>query len=378
MKQEVAISRHKDTKCAVDELYKQLKSREVPALVIFMASINYDFEIATKEIKAYFPNSIVVGTTTAGEITKEGFTEQSIILTTLICDRTKIKAALIKDAVKFPILEKDKIQAAAQGCGITCGDTNAHKNALAMTFINGNNKVEESILALLHAVINNEDFQVMGGLAGDNLTFEGTFISLDGEITSTGAIVIFMKVAGKFKIIKENMYYPTGETFVLTDVDMENRKIKKIDHQVPAEVLAKKIKVPKEQLADKLLDHPLARVIGDESYICSFKRMDEAGMFESYASIMPNTKLEILKVGNVAQTVENTCQIIQESMNNVQFIFFVNCILKTVDLKNKNLCDRVINIYEKHFSTFCGYSCYGEQYNKLCLNQTAVILAIGE
>lgn len=53
MKQEVAISKHSDTKRAVDELYGQLKHKD-PALVIFLASTKYDFELASKELKNIF------------------------------------------------------------------------------------------------------------------------------------------------------------------------------------------------------------------------------------------------------------------------------------------------------------------------------------
>lgn len=378
MKQEVVISKNLDTKQAVEELYSQLKYKEQPALVIFLASTRYDFELATKEIKKCFPNSIVVGTTTSGEITKQGFIENSIVLTTFICNRTKVKAALIKDAVHFPILEKEKISKAAKECGISCEDVNSHKNAFAMTFINGNHNIEEMVLSLFYAVIKNEQFQVVGGSAGDDLKFQETLVSLDGEITSTGAVIVFFKTPCAFKIVKENIYYPIGETLVLTDVDIEKRKIRKIDHGNPVDVLANKINVPKQVLGDKLLEYPLGRVIGDERYICSLKGIDENGMLDSYINVMPNTKLEILKSKNVDETVENTCKEIQEEIKNVQFVFFINCILRTLDLKNMQQCNTVIKTYEKYFPAFCGYSSYGEQFNQLCLNQTVVMVVMGE
>lgn len=377
MKQEVAISKHSDTKRAVDELYGQLKHKD-PALVIFLASTKYDFELASKELKKYFPNSEVVGTTTSGEIVKEGFINDSIVLTTLICDRTKVKATLIKDALKFPVLEKNKILEKAKECGIKCDDSNSHKNAFALTFINGGHNIEEMILSLFYAVIKNDKFQVVGGSAGDDLKFEQTLISLNGEVNAKGAIIVFVKTEKKFKIVKENIYYPTGESVVLTDVDMEQRKIKKIDNKNPLDVLAAKIKMPKQQLKEKILEYPLGRVIGDETYICSVKSFDEQGMIYSYINVMPNTKLEILKSNNVAETVENTCRAIKEDIKDVKFVFFINCILRTLDLKNMKHCNLVAKTYEKHFPAFCGYSSYGEQYNQLCLNQTVVMIAMGE
>lgn len=378
MKQEVVLSKNPNTKQAIDELYGKLKYKEEPALVIFLASTKYDFELATKEIKKYFPKSEVVGATTSGEIVKEGFINDSIILTTLICDKTKVKATLIKDAVKFPVLERNKISQAAKECGISCTDSNSHKNAFAMTFINGNHNIEEMVLSLFYAVIKNDEFQLVGGSAGDDLKFEKTLVSLNGEVTSTGAVIVFVKTSCNFKVIKENIYHPIGESIVLTDVDIENRKIVKINHRKPIDVLSEKINIPKHQLGDKLLEYPLGRVIGDETYICSIKNFDEQGNLYSYINVMPNTKLEILKSSNVAQILENTCKEIQEEIGNVKFVFFINCILRTLDLKNMKQCSLVAKTYEKYFPTFCGFSSYGEQYNKLCLNQTVVMIAMGE
>lgn len=378
VKQEVVISKKRDSKEAVDELYRSLKNKEEPILVIFLASSNYDFDIVTKEVKKYFPNSEVIGSTTSGEIVKEGFINDSIVLTTLICNKTKVKAALIKDAVKFPVLEKNKILEKAKECGIDCNSLNSHKDAFAMTFINGNHNIEEIVSSLFYAVIKNDKFQLAGGSAGDDLKFKENFISLNGEVTSTGAIILFFKTKCNFKIIKENIYYPIGKSLVLTDVDIEKRKIKKIDNRNPMEVLSEKIGIPKTQLDEKLLQYPLGRVIGDETYLCSLKQIDSDGMLDSYINIMPNTKLEILKSANVIETVENTCREIQRDVNNIGFVFFINCILRTLDLKNMNQCNLVAKTYEKYFPSFCGFSSYGEQYNKLSLNQTVVMIVMGE
>lgn len=378
MKQEVVVSKNPDARQAVEELYRSLKSKEDPVLVIFLASSSYDFEVVTKEIKKHFPKSEVVGSTTSGEIVKEGFINDSIVLTTLVCNKTKVKAALIKDALKFPVLEKNKILKKAEECGINCDSADSHKDAFAMAFINGNHNIEEIVISLFYAVIKNDKFQVAGGSAGDDLKFEKTFISLNGEITSTGAIIVFFKTKCDFRIVKENIYYPIGESVVLTDVDIEKRKIKKIDNRNPMDVLSEKIKIPKNQLNEKLLEYPLGRVIGDETYLCSLKKIDSEGMGYSYINIMPNTRLEILKSANVIETVEDTCKEIRNEIKDIKFVFFINCILRTLDLKNMRQCSLIAKTYDKYFPSFCGYSSYGEQYNKLSLNQTVVMVVMGE
>ncbi|WP_406033888.1 FIST N-terminal domain-containing protein, partial [Treponema saccharophilum] len=67
MEQEVVVSRRPDVKSAVDELCGKLRQRpDSYQAVIFMAAIRYDFPELSREIKERFPNSEVIGTSTAG------------------------------------------------------------------------------------------------------------------------------------------------------------------------------------------------------------------------------------------------------------------------------------------------------------------------
>ena len=86
MEQEVVVSQNTNIQRAVDELCGRLKRRpsEYNA-VIFMAAITYDFEELSREIKSRFPDTEVIGTSTAGEISPHGFLNDTVALTFCFC-----------------------------------------------------------------------------------------------------------------------------------------------------------------------------------------------------------------------------------------------------------------------------------------------------
>ena len=84
MEQEVVFTTNRNIDSAVSELCGKLK-RDLSSYqaVIFMAAIDYDFNELSQKIKDRFPKAEVIGTSTAGEISAQGFTEGSIVLTTM-------------------------------------------------------------------------------------------------------------------------------------------------------------------------------------------------------------------------------------------------------------------------------------------------------
>ena len=76
MEQEVVSTRQASVEQAVHDLCSKLKrGADSYQAVIFMAAISYDFGELSRAIKDRFPNSEVIGTSTAGEISPAGFAE---------------------------------------------------------------------------------------------------------------------------------------------------------------------------------------------------------------------------------------------------------------------------------------------------------------
>lgn len=114
MKQEIVFSGQADAESAVQELVRKLNNPpESYNAVLFFASSDYDFEILSTLLHEKFSGAQVVGTTTSGEISKQGFTSHSIVLTAISCDRTKFSGVVFDGVDKFPIVHKKELEDAA-------------------------------------------------------------------------------------------------------------------------------------------------------------------------------------------------------------------------------------------------------------------------
>lgn len=379
MKQEIAWTNNPNVDAAVDDLMRQIHDRgSKVALVMFFASINYNFEELSRKLKDRFPGSEVVGCTTSGEISSHGFTKNSIVLTTMVCDRTRVRGVLVRGGAKYPMIDKDNILMAMRDCGIYPGGEGSHKDSFAITFINGLCNAEECMLSLLYAIVQDNDFQVLGGSAGDNLQFNTTYASLNGECVSDGGVIVFVKTSKKFTIQKENIFKPSGRKVVLTEVDTANRKLLTIDGKPATTEYARAVGIPENKIDDASLMNPLGRMFGDNIFISSIAGVNSDRSFNMYCRVMPNTKVDIMELGDVKSIMDSTCNAIEEYIPRPGFVFFINCILRTLAFESNDQGHYLVNLYQNRFGKVVGFSSYGEQIGKVNSNQTLVVLAMEE
>ena len=376
MRQEIAWSNARTEADAVKELMGQLKEKDKPILVMFFASIHYNFEELSKLIKDEFPRAEVVGASTAGEISKNGFTKNSIVLTTMIDESTKVKGVCVPGGGKFPYIHKDEITAAMRDCGITPGGT--HSDSFALSFINGLCNSEECLLSLIYALIDDEKFNIIGGTAGDDLKFGTTYVSLNGHIVTDGGVFIFVKTRKAFTIMKENIFKPTGNIVKITDASTRNRTIRSINGKAPASEYARVLGISESEVSNALLMHPIGRIFGDNIFISSVASVMPDKSFDMYCRAIPNTKVDIMEIGDVPAIMNSTVENIKEKVPNPGFVFFVNCILRTLVFEKSGDGRHLVDLYEKEFGKVCGFSSYGEQINRVNSNQTLVVLAMEE
>src|SRR5574344_806161 len=115
MKQEVVSSSGKNTEETVAELVRHLsKPASQYQAVLFFASSDYDFAALSEKLKEQFTEAEVIGTSTSGEITQNGFVKHSVCLTALSCTKTKFSGVILDNVDKFPIVHRQDIEQAAE------------------------------------------------------------------------------------------------------------------------------------------------------------------------------------------------------------------------------------------------------------------------
>lgn len=379
MKQEVAFTSRLNVDEAIKEVEQQLtKATYDYSAVIFFASSEYNFQELSKKVKEKFPRAEVIGTSTSGEISASGFTKKTLVLTALTCNKTRFSGVIVEDVDKFPIIHKSEIESAITRCGIQIGSSSSHKDAFAITFVNGLCNAEEALLSLFYAIIKNDQFTIAGGSAGDDLKFKQTYVSYNGNTTSNGAVVLFVKTQCAFDIYKENIFKPSGKRIAITKADTYTRRIYQIDGKNAKQYYADCLNLPESSIENAILDHPFGRVFGGNMFISSLASFNGDGSINMYSRVLQNSSVELLDPENPTEIAEETCSILKEKIKNPGCVLIINCILRTISFEQKNLCSKMTELYKRTFPTFCGFSSYGEQIGRINSNQTFVSVIIGE
>lgn len=379
MEQEVVISRLSNVQSAVEELCSRLAHEPSHYnAVFFLAAIKYDFEELSMAIKEKFPSAEVMGTSTAGEISPQGFGNDSIVLTTMASGDVRCKAVLVENGSTFPVASKNDIENAISACGIKCNDPNSHKDAFAITFINGVFNAEETILTNFYSIIKNDNFKLAGATAGFTGDTPKTFVSVNGKVTQDGAAIMIIRTSCRFDIRQEDIFNPTGKTFLVGESDPVNRTIGRLDGRTPKSAYAAKLGVSESQAENLTFENPFGRYLNGSIYIAALAGFTPDGKITTFARVVPNSTLELMHVGDHLAKCDETCSGISQVIDRPKFVLLMSCITRTMFFERTSTQGKIIEKYKNTFPTFAGFSAYGEQLGRIHCNQTLVSVVIGD
>jgi hypothetical protein len=123
-------------------------------------------------------------------------------------------------------------------------------------------------------------------------------------------------------------------------------------------------------------NHPVMLSIGGEYYVRSIQHVNDDKSLSFYCAIDNGLVLTVAEGVGLVQNLENQLQSIQEKIPNLKLILGFDCILRRLEIMEKNIIDPVSILIKN--KNFVGFSTYGEQYNAVHVNQTLTGVALGE
>lgn len=360
---------------AVEELSYCLHKE--PRLLLYFASAQYDFQELTKLFSMKYPNAQIVGVTTTGEIGPQGFSEYSISAQSYSKDFGKVEAVLMTDIVKYPIFDRQKLVQAAKTVGIHVNAKAVEKEGFAFVFPVGLQAGEEKMLSVVNSIFTEDGFPVFGGTAGDDAKFVTTYVSVNGEISSTGGAAIFIKPNVDFYIYKENNFKSTGKKVKISKADPEKRIVYEMDGRPAAEVYANAIGVKTSELEKYWSLYPLGRKFNHDFYNASPFKVLSNGATEFYCQVYEGAILEVLEPKDALVEMGKTIQNFTNQFTELYGVLTCNCILRKLQFQNEQLFPK-LNEQLGQLPHLCGFSSYGEQLNKSQLNQTMLLIGFGQ
>ncbi|MCX6074633.1 MAG: FIST C-terminal domain-containing protein [Campylobacterales bacterium] len=361
------------TREAAKEFYDAVVQPEME-LVLFFCSSEYDLDILAEEMNRLFFGIKVVGCSTAGEIGPAGYLNHTISGASFPEGSCVAISGLLENLSQFDI---NRGHSFAQTL-LTQLERKVPKissdNTFALMLIDGLSVREEPVAHALQYGLGK--IPLVGGSAGDDLKFSKTYVYSDGHFYSNSVVLILITTSLPFTIFKTQHFVSTDERFVVTEANTAERIVNEINGLPAAEEYARLIGVDTNELnATHFSASPIVVMIDGTEYVRAIQKANPDGSLTFYCAIEEGLVFRTAHGVDLMDNLSQTFNKIREDIGKPQLVIGCDCILRNLEISQKNLKNSVGKIFKDNNTI--GFSTYGEQYCGVHVNQTLTGIAIG-
>jgi len=360
-----AFSTQDTAEASVKELADGLAAF-APKLVLFFASTKYAPENICRLMQNAFPASEVFGCSTAGEIVSGQMLDNAIVA-------MAFSAQAIKDLDIQVVENLQDEQALISAFGAfenhfktPMADIDPTKH-VGIILIDGLAGAEEGFIENIGDLTN---VTFIGGSAGDDLKFAATHVYANGKSYPNAAILALLKPGVDFTFIKTQSFRDLGKSLEVTKADESRREVIEFNGQPAAISYASAVGTSVDKASAHFIKNPVGLVIDGEPYVRSPQQIKDSSLL-FYCGVMEGMELSLLESTDMLKDTRLAIDQAAEELGGVSGIVNFNCILRTLELKEKNLTQEYGNLFGA--VPTIGFSTYGEQYLGH-INQTATML----
>ena len=365
-------TRARDAAQASRELHAQI-FQENAALTVFFASPQYDLETLAKELAGLFGDTLLVGCTTAGEISPQGYCQGSLAGWSLSGKDFRVSTTFFHDLESFEFSQGTQ---AAQALvdEVNEGTQSSEEKLFAFLLTDGLSMLEEALVSSIYQGL--AETPLCGGSAGDGTRFEKTFVYADGQFHSNAAMLMLVATERPFHVFKTEHFVSTKEKMVVTDADPVRRIVREINGLPAGEEYARLVGLETAQLSPLIFaTYPVVVRIGGRCFVRSIQQVNEDGSLTFFCAIDAGIVLTIADGVDIIENLQGALNDVKKEVGEPELIIGCDCILRSLELDQTGIKEQVAQLLEKH--NVVGFSTYGEQYNSTHVNQTFTGIAIG-
>lgn len=366
-----------DTEAAARDLIDQIGDA-TPTLIVFFHAKEHDGGTISEKLRETFRCS-AVGCTTAGEISDHTVLERGVSAIAFANDKVRrAESALIPLASRGSSEIASTVRAAMSDLGSRLGvDLRSADPArfVGLVLIDGLSHHAEEINHALGTAA--PGIMFVGGSAGDDLLFEQTRVSANGESTSCGAVLVLMEVAVPFAVTKTFSADPTPHHFVVTRASETDRIVYEIDDKPVIPLYAQICGVAPDQLDfDSYVEYPWAIVGNEETFLRSPKGVTPDGGLEFLCSIREGMGVTIMRQTPI---IDSTAAAFDRAAvscgGSIGAGLIFNCVYRRLVLDRTGQHAEFARLYEDFPAA--GFHTYGESLIAH-INQTCTALFFGK
>lgn len=364
-----------DPMAAVSELLRQIDQPDM-ALVVIFASPSYDREALAQAIRERLSNIPVIGCTTAGEITSEGYRENTLTGVSFGGADYRASIRLIEGLDRFRMEEGNiVVQDLFAELGLApVSVRQVPHQVFAMLLIDGMSRQEEVVVSSISRFL--DPVPLFGGSAGDGLDFGATWVFAHGAFHGNAAVLALIETDCPFSVFKLDHFRPTDKKMVVTEADPVRRLVTEINAEPAAPAYAKMVGLDEHQLNPMTFAaYPVVVRVGGEYHVRAIQKVEEDGSLRFYCGIDEGLVLTVADGDDIARNLDSALTKVADELGSLDLILGFDCILRRLEAEQKQKNLDVSQVLKRH--GVVGFSTYGEQYRSMHVNQTFTGVAIG-
>lgn len=340
------------------------------AAVILFLSPEADLARLIPAIEAGLPGVPLIGCTTAGEISSDGYAEGEVVAIGLP------QAHFAADILLVPDLDRidrqdliGRLIRSRQGLGRARPDWD-HEFAFLM--VDGLSTREDELAAALASGLG--PVPLFGGSAGDGTRFQETFILHGGRLMQRAAVVAMVRSDCRVKVFNLDHLVPTDRRMVVTEADPATRTVRRINAEPAAQEYARLLgKDPGQLTTFTFAAHPVVVRIGGKHHVRAIRQVAENGDLIFFSAIDEGLVLTLAEPQDIAGHLDRELSALSDGIAP-EAILAADCILRRMEALEKQKYGAVSALLRQH--RVVGFSTYGEQLNSMHVNQTMTGVAI--
>lgn len=360
------FSSEKNIAAAVGDLKAQFEACD-SRMIIFFASSAYDPHELGKAMSETFPDAVVFGCTSAGEIVSGKMLKNSIVAMSLDSEvidgvRTEVVTGISNEAADLT----QTFAAFEQYYGEAPDEMDIDKY-VGIILIDPLQGAEERIMDQIGDLSN---VLFVGGSVSD-FNFEKTHVIANGDAHPDSAVLALLKLRRGFDIIKTQSLCPMDKNLTVTKADMAKREVIEFDGKPAAVAYADALGTSAEEVERLFMRHPLGLMADGDPYVRSPHQVLPGNRVKFACSILEGMELTLLKATDIVGDTQEAVSEKHKSLGEISGIINFHCSLRTRELEAKGQTEA----YGRIFSDIptVGFSTYGEQYVGH-MNQTSTMI----
>jgi len=337
-----------------------------PGLIFVFATSKTDIALLNKELAQKFEDSIIIGCTSAGEITTGKMLDNSVVA--MAINKSEIEACkveIVENLDNYAQSLDKAFESFTEYFGTPISNLD-YKKYIGFILIDGLSLKEEQ---LMDSIGDQTNVFFIGGSSGDDLSFKTTYVFADGKVMNNAAVLCLLKPKTQFEILKTQSFVSTGKILKVTKANESKRQILEFNNKPATKAYAELLGVDEAKISDYFFSNPVGLMSGNEPYVRSPQRVDGETMY-FYCSMKEGMELQLLQTGDIVSDTHKDLSNKMNEMGTVSAIINFHCILRTLQLKQSGQSQD----YGKLFTVpTVGFSTYGECYLGH-INQTSTMV----